>query len=108
MSGAETRTQPVETLTLEEQAEQIRRARAEGKQLPAGRLLGLPELPGEDVWVDTAGLSALTGLSANTITGYLSHGKPKKNPLPAPYRFLYRNYWPLSVIEEWMPTPEAP
>lgn len=54
-------TEPVETVDLAEHVAQLSAARAGGTELPAGRLLGLPELPG-DVWVDIAGASAITGV----------------------------------------------
>jgi hypothetical protein len=95
-------TEPVETVDLAELAGQIQAARASGAEPPAGRLLGLPELPGGDVWVDMAGASAITGLQPKTITGFLARGTPKAHPFPAAYRFLYRNYWPMGVIEEWV------
>ncbi|WP_143861332.1 hypothetical protein [Nocardia amikacinitolerans] len=82
-------------------AAQIRQARAEGRKPPAGRLLGLPELPAGDVWVDIAGTEAVTGIPSRTITGWLARSGPKKAPFPAPHRFLYRLYWPLSTVEEW-------
>lgn len=102
MPDDETRTQPVEDIDLAVQAEWIRRARDEGRDVPAGRLLGLPELPDGDVWVDIAGASAITGLAAKTITGYLNRGQPRYWPFPAAHRFLYRLYWPMSVLEEWV------
>lgn len=70
-------------------------------RLPAGRLLGLPELPAGDVWVDMAGASALAGVPEKTITSWLSRGAPKQNPFPAASRFLYRLYWPASAILAW-------
>lgn len=94
-------TKPVETVDLAVQVEQIRQARDAGHAVPAGRLLGLPELPGDDVWVDIAGASAITGLEAKTITGYLNRGQPKRCPFPGGHRILYRLYWPLSTIESW-------
>jgi hypothetical protein len=101
MPNEYTRTEPVETVDLDELAAQLRAARAAGRTPPAGRLLGLPELPSEDVWVDIAGAAAVTGTPARTITGWLTRGGPKRGPFPAPHRFLYRLYWPLSVLEEW-------
>lgn len=94
-------TEHLETVDLGEHAEQLRQARAEGRTPPAGRLLGLPELPGDDVWVDMAGASAITGVAPRTITGWLSRGQPKRCPFPPGYRFLYRVYWPMSVLEAW-------
>ncbi|WP_067828370.1 hypothetical protein [Actinomadura kijaniata] len=94
-------TEPAEVVGLAEQAAQIRAAREDGRAVPAGRLLGLPELPDGDVWVDIAGAAAITGLQAKTITGYLTKGGPKAAPFPAAHRFLYRLYWPLSEVEAW-------
>jgi hypothetical protein len=94
-------TEHVETVDLAEHAAQIREARAVGRTPPAGRLLGLPELPEGDVWVDIAGASAVTGVQPKTITGWLTRGQPKRLPFPSGYRFLYRLYWPLSVVEGW-------
>ncbi|RSN46565.1 helix-turn-helix transcriptional regulator [Actinomadura sp. WAC 06369] len=94
-------TEPVESIDLAEHAQELASARAAGRQAPAGRLLGLPELPGGDVWVDTAGASAVTGIAPKTITGWLTRGGPKALPFPAPHRFLYRNHWPLSELEDW-------
>lgn len=95
------RTEPVEAIDLAAQAAELRAARAEGRALPAGRLLGLPELPDEDVWVDIAGAEAVTDTPARTISGWLARGGPKRAPFPAPHRLLYRLYWPLSTLEEW-------
>jgi hypothetical protein len=95
------RTRPVENIDLAGQREQIRQARAEGREPPAGRLLGLPELPGDDVWVDIAGAEAVTGIPSRTITGWLARRGPKKAPFPTPRRILYRLYWPLSTLEDW-------
>ncbi|WP_280470616.1 helix-turn-helix transcriptional regulator [Nocardia farcinica] len=96
------RTRPVQDLDLTAQVAQIRRARADGGPLAAGRLLGLPELPDGDVWVDIAGAEAITGSPSRTITGWLARGAPKKAPFPAPHRILYRLYWPLSELERWV------
>jgi len=74
---------------------------------PAGRLLGLPELPDDGAWVDIAGAAAVTGYPAKTITGWLSRGYPKGNPFPGPLRILYRLYWPLAEIETWRDTRRA-
>lgn len=76
-------------------------ALARGEVVPAGRLLGLPELPEGDVWCDIAGASALSGVPARTITGWLSRGGPKRNPFPRPDRILYRLYWSSNAVREW-------
>ncbi|MER6816462.1 hypothetical protein ABT299_44975 [Spirillospora sp. NPDC000708] len=93
--------EPVEVVDLAEHAQALAKARAAGTAPPAGRLLGLPELPNADVWVDTAGAAAVTGIAPKTITGWLSRGGPKALPFPAARRFLYRTYWPLSELEDW-------
>ncbi|MEV0646614.1 hypothetical protein AB0I28_15255 [Phytomonospora sp. NPDC050363] len=77
-------------------------AALEAGTAPAGRLLGLPELPGDGVWVDTAGAAAVVGVPSQTITGWLNRDAPKALPFPTPLRILYRLYWPLADIEAWM------
>lgn len=72
-----------------------------GGQIPAGRLLGLPELPDGDCWVDIAGAAALTGVKPRTISAWLARRGPKRNPFPQPRRLLYRLYWRRTVIESW-------
>jgi hypothetical protein len=72
-----------------------------GQAVPAGRLFGLPELPGDDCWLDMAGATALTGIPPKTITGWLTRGGPARNPFPVPDRLLYRVYWRRAVIESW-------
>ena len=72
-----------------------------GRTVPAGRLLGLPELPGDDYWVDMAGATALTGIPPKTITSWLARGGPVRNPFPVPQRFLYRLYWRGTDIASW-------
>ncbi len=76
-------------------------ALARGESVPAGRLMGLPELPEGDVWCDIAGASALSGAPSRTITGWLSRGGPRHNPFPQPDRILYRLYWPSKAVREW-------
>jgi hypothetical protein len=72
-----------------------------GQAVPAGRLFGLPELPGDDYWLDTAGATALTGIPPKTITSWLARGGPVRNPFPVSDRFLYRLYWRRAEIESW-------
>jgi hypothetical protein len=72
-----------------------------GKAVPAGRLLGLPELPGDDYWLDMAGATALTGIPPKTITSWLTRGGPVRNPFPVPQRLLYRLYWRGTEITSW-------
>jgi len=72
-----------------------------GKAVPAGRLFGLPELPGDDYWLDMAGTTALTGIPPKTITGWLARAGPVRNPFPVPQRFLYRLYWRGTEIASW-------
>ena len=71
------------------------------RPVPTGRLFGLPELPGNDYWVDIAGAAAITGISPNTITSWLARGRPRRNPFPAPHRHLYRLHWPRTEITTW-------
>jgi hypothetical protein len=69
--------------------------------IPMGRLLGLPELPNNDYWVDIAGAAAITRVPPRTITGWLSRGGPRHNPFPTPRRHLYRLHWPRTEITSW-------
>ena len=55
------RTEHIEAVDLADQIAQLRQAVAEGHVPPAGRLLGLPELPEGDIWVDIAGAVVITG-----------------------------------------------
>ena len=77
-------------------------AAVEAGTASAGRLLGLPELPGGGVWVDIAGAAAVVGVASQTITGWVNGKGPEKLPFPTPQRILYRLYWPLADIEDWM------
>lgn len=72
-----------------------------GGSVPVGRLFGLPELPGDDCWIDMAGATALTGVPPKTITGWLTRGGPARNPFPIPQRFLYRLYWRGTEVASW-------
>ena len=72
-----------------------------GSTVPAGRLYGLPELPGDSCWTDIAGAAALTGVPPRTITSWLTRGGPVRNPFPVPTRLLYRLYWPRDDVESW-------
>jgi hypothetical protein len=56
------------SVDLADHAAALSAALARGEHVPAGRLLGLPELPEGDVWCDIAGASALSGAPAWTIT----------------------------------------
>ncbi|MER6738560.1 helix-turn-helix transcriptional regulator [Streptomyces puniciscabiei] len=89
-------------VTLAAQHQALLEALAGSRPVPAGRLLGLPELDADDVWVDTAGAAALVRVNPKTITGWLARGGPKKRPFPSPHRLLYRLYWQRSEIEEWL------
>jgi hypothetical protein len=95
------RTDPEETIGLDAQLAAIREALASGRRPPAGGLLGLPALDGDDIWVDTAGAAAVVGVPTRTITSWLSRGRPASGPFPAAHRYLRRPHWPLSVVEEW-------
>src|SRR5271163_3600436 len=72
-----------------------------GQAVPVGRLFGLPELPGNDYWVDMAGASALTGIPPKTISSWLARGGRVRNPFPVPRRLLYRLYWRGADITSW-------
>ncbi|WP_281919634.1 helix-turn-helix transcriptional regulator [Nocardia sputorum] len=91
---------PTETVALTDKVAELRAAWKAGQQLTGGQLFGLPPLDG-DVWVDTAGAAVITGVPPKTITSYLSRGKPKSNPFPAPSKFLGRTYWPASILLSW-------
>lgn len=70
-------------------------------QPQAGRLLGLPELPEGDYWVDIAGATALLDVPPRTISSWLARRRPRKHPFPQPNRILYRLYWRASVLRRW-------
>ena len=53
-----------------------------GRAVPAGRLFGLPELPGDDYWLDMAGATAVTGIPPKTITSWLARGRRPATPSP--------------------------
>jgi hypothetical protein len=72
-----------------------------GEAVPAGRLFGLPELPGEGYWLDMAGATATTGIPPKTITSWLARGGPIRNPFPDPQRLLYRLYWRGTEVASW-------
>lgn len=78
-----------------------------GRAVPAGRLFGLPELPGDDYWLDMAGTTAITGIPPNTITSWLARGGPTRNPFPAPRRLLYRLYWRGTQVTSWQAREKA-
>lgn len=93
-------TEPTEVLSLADALDELRKARAELRTPPAGRLLGLPELE-DDVWVDIAGAAHLAGVQPKTITAWLTRGGPARDHFPAPRRVLYRLYWPAREVEAW-------
>ena len=78
-----------------------------GRTVPAGRLFGLPELPGDDYWLDIAGATAVTGIPPKTITSWLARGRPVRNPFPPPQRLLYRLYWRGTEITSWQTREKA-
>ena len=78
-----------------------------GGTVPAGRLFGLPELPGGDCWLDMAGATAVTGVPPKTITSWLARGGPVRNPFPSPQRLLYRLYWRSTEITSWQTREKA-
>ncbi len=90
------------SVTLAVHYESLLEALARPDEVPAGRLFGLPELPDDDVWVDTAGAAALARVSPKTITSWLARKGPKRRPFPSPHRILYRLYWTRSEIEGWL------
>ncbi len=98
---------PTETVALTDKVAELRAAWRAGQPLTGGQLFGLPFLE-EDVWVDTAGATVITGVPPKTITSYLSRKKPKGNPFPVPSKFLGRNYWPASTLLDWAPPSTGP
>lgn len=94
--------------SVEQEAELRRQlAAAAAGTFAAGALLGLPELPDGDVWLDIAGAVVVSRLRPKTITSYLSRRGPKTNPFPPARRYLYRLYWPLSEIQAWRGAQDA-
>jgi hypothetical protein len=91
-------TGPVE---LAAHANALAEAIRSGGAVPAGRLFGLPELPGGDCWLDIAGATASTGVPPKTITSWLARGGPVRNPFPSAQRLLYRLYWRGTEITSW-------
>jgi hypothetical protein len=89
------------SIELQAHAAALSEAIGDGRTVPAGRLFGLPELPGDDCWLDMAGAAAITGAPPKTITGWLARGGPVRNPFPVPHRFLYRLYWRRTEITSW-------
>lgn len=89
------------TASLKEQLAELAGVLRSGSPAPAGRLLGLPELPGDGLWVDIAGAAAVAGVAPKTITSWLARRAPKRRPFPAAHRLLYRLYWPLAAVQEW-------
>ena len=87
--------------SLQDQQQIITDALASGRSVPAGRLLGLPELERDDVWVDTAGAATLLRVSPKTLSSWLARHGPKSAPLPQPTRILYRLYWRRSDLAAW-------
>jgi hypothetical protein len=96
-----TPTAPVAIANLPDQSAQLAAALDRGEVVPAGRLLGLPELPDGDAWADIAGAAALVFVQPKTITAWLARGGPQRKPFPAPHRYLHRLYWPMSELIEW-------
>ena len=97
MNGAE----EADRVELAARARALTEALQTGRR-PAGRLLGLPELPDDDYWLDTAGVTALTGIRPKTISSWLARGGPVRNPFPVPQRFLYRLYWRGASVLSWL------
>jgi hypothetical protein len=90
-----------EPIQLAAQLAVLSEAISTGRPVSMGKLFGLPELPDDDYWVDIAGAAAITGIPPNTITSWLTRGRPTRNPFPAPHRHLYRLYWPRTEITRW-------
>jgi hypothetical protein len=97
MNGAE-----ADRVELAARARALTEALQTGTAVPAGRLLGLPDLPDNDYWLDTAGVTALTGIRPKTISSWLTRGGPVRNPFPVPQRFLYRLYWRGTSVSSWL------
>lgn len=95
-------TEHVEVADLSELSRDLRYAVRTGAEVPAGRLWGLPELPTGECWVDMAGAAVLADVAPRTITSWLARGGPKLCPFPGGSRFMYRLYWPRSVITSWV------
>ena len=95
------------SIELQAHAAALGEAIRDGKAVPAGRLFGLPELPGDDYWLDMAGATAITGKPPKTITSWLARGGPVRNPFPVPRRLLYRLYWRGSEITSWQDKEKA-
>ena len=91
----------LEAVHLAAQIAALADALSAGDPIPTGRLLGLPELPDNDYWLDIAGAAAIAGVSPNTITCWLTRGGPRRNPFPQPRRHLYRLHWPRTEITSW-------
>ncbi|MBS2966682.1 hypothetical protein KGA66_26835 [Actinocrinis puniceicyclus] len=91
-----------ESISLAMHYESLTDALIEGRAIPAGRLFGLPDLEGDDIWVDIAGAAALVRVNPKAITGWLTRGGPKRKPFPTPYRLLYRLYWRKHDIDRWL------
>ncbi len=89
-------------ISLDEQYGRLVAALGTGRPISAGRLLGLPELGEDDVWVDVAGAAAIAGVNPRTVTGWLARSGPKRQPFPSPYRLMYRLYWRRSAVEKWL------
>jgi len=89
------------SIELQAHAAALGEAIRDGRAVPAGRLFGLPDLPGDDYWLDMAGATAITGRPPKTITSWLARGGPVRNPFPVPHRFLYRLFWRGSEITSW-------
>jgi hypothetical protein len=98
----------LDAVDLAEQRAELRQALA-ASVAPAGRLLGLPELPDGDVWCDIAGVSLLVDAAPSTISSWITRGKPNHNPFPLPdMRVLYRDLWRYRTIQEWLAAGGSP
>ncbi|WP_144127760.1 hypothetical protein [Catellatospora sichuanensis] len=90
-----------EVTSLDAQYAFLLEAARNNADIPAGRLLGLPDLGPDDCWVDVAGAAAIAGVKPKTVTGWLSRGKPANVPFPSATLILNRLYWSRTSIEAW-------
>ena len=73
------------SIELQAHAAALGEAIRDGKAVPAGRLFGLPELPGDDYWLDMAGATA-------TPSGVVYEMPPRD-------LFPFKQEWPLLSIQ---------
>lgn len=88
-------------MDLADHAAALSAALARGESVPAGRLMGLPELPEGDVWCDIAGCVCAFGSTGPDNYRLAEPQGTENNPFPQPNRILYRLYWPSKAVREW-------